>query len=49
MGQFLKWISQDIQQESLAELTASGFTWKEVHKPISNAARRWYSDLIKLS
>ncbi|MGD1919153.1 MAG: RNA ligase family protein [Pleurocapsa sp.] len=46
MGSFLKWISQDIQKESSAELVASDLTWKEVHKPISNAARKWYSDLI---
>lgn len=46
-GQFLKWISQDIQKESSTELAASGLSWKEVHKPISNAARKWYADLIK--
>ena len=47
MGQFLKWISLDIQKESSAELTASNLTWKEVNKPISNAARQWYVELVK--
>lgn len=48
MGQFLKWIALDIQKESSAELKQSGLTWKQVHKPISNAARQWYSELTKL-
>lgn len=48
MGQFLRWISKDIQKESLTELAASCLSWKEVHKPISNAARKWYTYLIKL-
>ncbi|WP_229640355.1 RNA ligase family protein [Waterburya agarophytonicola] len=48
MGQFLKWIARDIKKESSVELAASGLTWKDVHKRISNAARVWYSDSIAL-
>ena len=48
MGQFLQWIALDIQKESLAELEQSNLAWKQVHKPISNAARQWYSKQIKL-
>jgi len=47
MGQFLKWISMDIQKESSAELAAAGLTWKQVHKPVSNAAKEWYAAKIK--
>jgi len=42
MGEFLKWIAQDIQKESVAELEASNLTWKDVNKAINNAARKWY-------
>ncbi len=47
MGQFLKWISLDIQKESTAELAAADLTWKQVHKSVSNAAREWYAKKIK--
>ena len=40
MGQFLKWISLDIQKESEAELAAGNLTWKQVNKSLSTAARK---------
>ena len=42
MGDFLKWFSLDVQKESVAELEASGLTWKEVNKPLMNDAKEWY-------
>ncbi len=47
IGQFLKWISLDIQKESEAELTAANLTWKQVNKSITNAARKWYMQKLK--
>lgn len=47
IGSFLKWIALDIQKESLTELAASGLTWKQVHKPMSNTAKQWYLKLTK--
>lgn len=47
MGQFLKWISQDVLKESEAELAAANLTWKQVNKPLSNIARKWYTQKIK--
>jgi tRNA-binding EMAP/Myf-like protein len=44
MGQFLKWISLDINKESVAELEAAGLTWQEVNKPMMNTARNWYKN-----
>ncbi|WP_198139203.1 RNA ligase family protein [Crocosphaera chwakensis] len=44
MGQFLKWISMDINKESVAELEASKLTWNEVNKPLMNKARNWYKN-----
>lgn len=41
-GKFLAWIGQDIEKESEDELLASGLDWKQVVKPISNAARKWF-------
>ena len=42
MGDFLKWFALDVRQESVAELEASGLTWKEVNKPLMNDVREWY-------
>ena len=47
MGQFLKWISLDIQKESQAELAAANLTWKQVNKSLSTAARKWYENKVK--
>ena len=47
MGQFLKWISLDIQKESEAELAAGNLTWKQVNKSLSTAARKWYENKVK--
>lgn len=44
MGAFLKWLNQDIQKESQAELEASGLTWAQVHRAVSARARTWYKD-----
>ena len=44
MGQFLKWISMDINKESVAELEASKLTWNEVNKPLMNKGRDWYKN-----
>jgi hypothetical protein len=47
MGAFLKWISQDIEKESSAELEASGLTWKEVAKAVGQRARDWLLEEAK--
>ncbi|NEO84758.1 MAG: hypothetical protein F6J87_10960 [Spirulina sp. SIO3F2] len=47
IGPFLKWMGQDIQKESTAELAASGLTWKQVSKAIANTARGWYLQQVK--
>lgn len=41
-GQFLAWVSRDVEKESGDELQASGLEWKQVAKPIGNAARKWF-------
>ena len=41
-GSFLKWIGQDVKKESIAELEASGLTWKQTGKPVAVAARTWW-------
>ena len=44
MGAFIRWVSADTQKESIAELEASGLTWKQVGKGVSERARNWYKD-----
>lgn len=46
IGAFLKWISQDIQKESVAELEAAQLSWKDVNKAITTAAKAWYQEQI---
>lgn len=41
-GKFLGWMGKDIQKESVAELEASGLTWKQVSKAVNTASREWY-------
>lgn len=41
-GKFVAWVSADVEKETQDELAASGLTWKEVQKPISDKARTWY-------
>jgi tRNA-binding EMAP/Myf-like protein len=42
VGDFLKWIGQDVKKESIVELEASGLEWKQVGKAVGDGARRWY-------
>ncbi len=42
MGHFLKWVSQDIQKESVDELEASGLEWKDCAKQITNLSKQWF-------
>jgi len=42
MGQFLRWVTEDVQKESVAELEASGLEWKQVVKAVQGASREWY-------
>lgn len=41
-GKFVIWVSADVEKETQDELAASGLTWKEVQKPVSDKARAWY-------
>lgn len=41
IGPFLAWVGADVKKESVAELAASGLTWKDVGGPVTKAAQRW--------
>lgn len=41
-GVFVTWILGDVQKETQAELSASGLEWKDVQKPLTEYARKWY-------
>src|SRR5574337_514184 len=41
-GKFVTWVSADVEKETQDELTASGLTFKQVQKAISDKARAWY-------
>jgi tRNA-binding EMAP/Myf-like protein len=42
IGKFLKWVAEDVQKESAAELEAAQLTWKDVNKAVTKAAKDWY-------
>jgi hypothetical protein len=41
-GKFVSWIIGDVEKETQDELAASGLTFKQVQKAISDKARAWY-------
>lgn len=47
MGSFLKWIAFDVHNECEKELEASGLSWKQVNKRITQLARDWYRAQIE--
>lgn len=42
MGGFLKWVGQDVKKESAADLESASLEWKQVAKPLTTAARKWF-------
>lgn len=43
-GNFLKWLGQDVKEESKDELDVSGLEWKDVSKGVMTAARKWWME-----
>jgi len=41
-GKFVTWVSADVEKETQDELAASGLTFKEVQKAITDKARTWF-------
>lgn len=42
VGNFIGWVSKDVNKECQAELEASGLTWKDVSKTVTDTARKWF-------
>lgn len=42
VGQFIKWMGQDIKKESVAELEEAGLKWKDVSSAVTNAVKLWW-------
>lgn len=47
-GKFVQWCLKDVEKETQDELDASGLSWKDVSKPLSDRARTWYVAVSKL-
>jgi len=41
-GKFMQWIIGDVKKESVAELEASGLSWKDVQKAVTNKASEYF-------
>ena len=46
MGEFLKWIGNDIIKESEDELEVSGMQWKDVAKSVNGKASNWFKKAV---
>lgn len=46
LGGFLKWLAQDVQKESKAELETAQLAWKDVNKAVTNSGKSWFRDRI---
>ena len=42
IGAFLAWVQADVVKETAAELEASGLTWPQVQRAVTDRARKWY-------
>jgi hypothetical protein len=42
LGNFLKWMGQDIKKEGLAELEVGKLAWPDVAKQVNNRCKKWY-------
>jgi len=42
LGDFLRWVGNDVQKESTRELEAANLSWKQVARKISEAAKTWF-------
>lgn len=42
VGPFLKWISQDVKKECVAELEAANLEWRAITKLLTTRAREWF-------
>ena len=46
LGPFLAWLAGDIRRECALELDRNGLEWKQVAKPINEAAKAWFREQI---
>jgi hypothetical protein len=46
LGPFLAWFAGDIRRECAAELERSELTWKQVVRPINEAAKAWFIERL---
>ena len=47
LGDFMKWIGQDVKKESSDEIEVSGFKWSDVSKRLNNKAKIWFMSKCK--
>lgn len=47
IGQFVKWVSTDVQKESSTTLKDNGLEWKDVSRSVEDKARKWYLSKLR--
>jgi hypothetical protein len=46
MGDFIRWVHQDVLKEEADTLQASGIEYKKLGSPIALAAKRWFTNKL---
>lgn len=46
IGQFLRWISNDVKREGAVEMETNNIAWRKVNKMCSRRASAWYQDVL---
>ncbi len=49
IGDFLRWVGQDVKKENTLEAEANGLDWKDIVKPLSQTALRWFNAQLPTS
>ena len=46
IGQYIKWINEDVIKEDLDTITENGFEWKKFNKFVTNRAKQYFLNVI---
>lgn len=47
MGEYLKWVGQDVKRECALELESNNLEWKDVSKAVTNKARAFFIEAVR--
>jgi hypothetical protein len=48
IGEYIKWVTSDAIKEEMDTITNSGFTPKDISKELTNKAKNWFIEKLKV-